>query len=211
MRAAFCNVIIYLLSASPGRSNDEARRTKGRKRDGVTMGPDKHLGATERAECAVDHRVTRRRWLLSLRRRTSSDVSTPPRRAIAINECARSFDRATENEPLSAKSVLPYTRWQSREFFPLDERKKFPGFLWKSSLVNWKVFCRRRDGISDVAWIAKKRKKFYLLRRVAIVDEFYAFDLMEIRICKKNMLQNWPWPWISIFFFFCIALHSSRG
>lgn len=37
MRVAFCNVIIYLLSASP--VFDEARRTKRRKRDGVTMGP----------------------------------------------------------------------------------------------------------------------------------------------------------------------------
>lgn len=86
-RVAFCNVIIYLLSASPVL--DEARRTKRRKRDGVTMGNDKHLDATERAECGVDHCMTR--WLLSFRPcRTSStfstDVSTP-----TVDERARSL------------------------------------------------------------------------------------------------------------------------
>ena len=45
---------------------------------------------------------------------------------------------------------------------------------------------------------------------VAVTDEFYTFDLMEM----KNLQQNWLWFWTSrskFFLFFCIVFHSSRG
>lgn len=179
-RVAFCNVIIYLLSASPVL--DEARRTKRRKRDGVTMGNDKHLDATERAECGVDHRMTRRRWLLSFRPRSTSstfstDVSTP-----IVDERARSLRHRSRYRanasPLSHKSG-PFVPMGWDGIVIVDEN----GFLLQFFFVTCYNCCNTYNTRVYKSWyIYLARNKFCSFGESFLSVTSYAF----LRVCLTD-------------------------
>ena len=60
----------------------------------------------------------------------------------------------------------------------------------------WKLSLRRILDLFPIDEYDTERKEKSL---VAITDEFYTFDLIEIHV--NNPSRNWPWPRISKFFF----------